>query len=413
MSDNRGEDNEAKNGQQDEVQRSETYGESTIIEGNYDEVVESFEDMGLKDELLRGIFSFGFERPSIIQQRAIVPCCGKRDVIAQAQSGTGKTGTFSVSVLQTVDETIPEVQALIMAPTRELAQQIHHVISNLGNYLNIKIHACIGGTNVRDDQRLLASGVHIVVGTPGRVNDMISRGYLKTEFIKMFVLDEADEMLSMGFKDQIYSVFKALPTDVQVVLLSATMAQEVLEVTKKFMDNPIRILIREEEVTLEGIRQFFINVENENFKFDTLCDLYDLVSITQSVIFCNTRRKVEELASQMTEKSFTVSFMHGDMDQNERNIIMREFRSGSSRVLITTDLLARGIDVQQVSLVINYDLPVKRENYVHRIGRTGRFGRKGVAINFVSDIDARQLKDIEKFYSTKIDEMPTDIVNYF
>lgn len=388
-------------------------GDDTVIQSNCDEVYEKFDHMSLKEELVRGIYSFGFEEPSAIQQRAIVPCCSGRDVIAQAQSGTGKTATFSISVLQRVDHTKDKVQALIMAPTRELAQQIQIVIRALGDYLKVKVHACIGGTNVRDDQRKLESGVHIVVGTPGRVADLIQRQALRTEDIAMFVLDEADEMLSRGFKDQIYDVFKSMPQSVQVVLLSATMPSDVLEVTKCFMQDPIRILIKKEELTLEGIRQFYIKIDREEWKFDTLCDLYDTVNITQAVIFCNTRRKVEELTQLMEQKKFTVSCMHGDMDQNDRDIIMREFRSGSSRVLISTDLLARGIDVQQVSVVINYDLPSNRENYIHRIGRSGRFGRKGVAINFATANDYRLIKEIEAYYNTEIDEMPASISNYF
>lgn len=382
-----------------------------VIEGNYDQVVETFDGMNLKEDLLRGVYAFGFERPSAIQQRAIVPCCTGRDVIAQAQSGTGKTATFSISILQRINEREPHVQALVMAPTRELAQQIQKVVMALGDYMDIKVHACIGGTSTRDDQRKLEAGVHVVVGTPGRVNDMISRNALQTDKIKMFVLDEADEMLSRGFKDQIYDVFKTMPQDVQVVLLSATMPADVLEVTKRFMNDPIRILVKKEELTLEGIRQFYIFVDKDEWKFETLCDLYNTVNVTQAVIFCNTRRKVEQLHEQMTRQSFTVSSMHGDMEQSERDLIMREFRSGSSRVLITTDLLARGIDVQQVSLVINYDLPSNRENYIHRIGRSGRFGRKGVAINFVTEADKRQLKDIETFYQTEIEEMPMNIAD--
>ncbi|KAL3103216.1 hypothetical protein niasHS_002402 [Heterodera schachtii] len=379
------------------------------IQSNTNEVVDSFDNMQLKDTLLRGIYSFGFEKPSAIQQRAIVPCCSGRDVIAQAQSGTGKTATFSISVLQRVDENAPDVQALVMAPTRELAQQILLVMRALGEYMGVKFHTCIGGTSVRDDQRKLEGSVQVIVGTPGRVNDMILRGALKTDKIKMFVLDEADEMLSRGFKDQIYEVFKSLPNDVQVVLLSATMPNEVLDVTKKFMRNPIQILIKKEELTLEGIRQFYIFVDKEEWKFETLCDLYDTVNITQAVIFANTRRKVEDLARNMTQKKFTVSLIHGEMEQQDRDVIMREFRSGSSRVLITTDLLARGIDVQQVSVVINYDLPGNRENYIHRIGRSGRFGRKGVAINFVTKQDQQMLKEIETYYSTQIEEMPANI----
>jgi len=227
----------------------------------------------------------------------------------------------------------------------------------------------------------------------------------------MFVLDEADEMLSRGFKDQIYDVFKNLNSSIQVILLSATMPAEVLEVTKKFMRDPVRILVKKEELTLEGIKQFYVAVEKEDWKLDTLCDIYETMTITQAVIFCNTRRKVDWLTEKMHQRTFTVSAMHGDMDQKERDVIMREFRSGSSRVLITTDLLARGIDVQQVSLVINYDLPTNRENYIHRIGRGGRFGRKGVAINFVTEDDKRTLKDIETFYNTQIDEMPLNVAD--
>lgn len=373
------------------------------------EVYESFDSMGLKEDLLRGIFSFGYEKPSAIQQQAIVPCCKGRDVIAQAQSGTGKTATFSISVLQRICDKSPRVQALVMAPTRELAQQILLVMRSLGDYLKTKFHICIGGTDTRDDQRKLEGGIQVIVGTPGRVNDMIQRNSLKTDNVKVFVLDEADEMLSRGFKDQIYDVFKSLPNDVQVILLSATMPAEVLEVTKKFMRDPIRILVKKEELTLEGIRQFYISVEKEEWKFETLCDIYETVNITQAVIFANSRRKVEQLAKEMTSKQFTVSYMHGEMQQKERDVIMREFRNGASRVLITTDLLARGIDVQQVSVVINYDLPGNRENYIHRIGRSGRFGRKGVAINFVTAQDTEMLKDIEKYYGTEVEEMPASI----
>jgi len=257
----------------------------------------------------------------------------------------------------------------------------------------------------------LQQGVHVVVGTPGRVYDMINRRALGLNDVRLFALDEADEMLSRGFKDQIYDVFKFLPEQVRVALFSATMPLEILEITSRFMQDPIRILVKRDELTLEGIKQFYIAVEKEEWKLDTLCDLYETLTITQAIIYCNTRRKVDWLTDRMSEKDFTVSSMHGDMDQRERDIIMREFRSGSSRVLITTDLLARGIDVQQVSLVINYDLPTNRENYIHRIGRSGRFGRKGVAINFLTQGDVRYLRDIEQFYNTQIEEMPMNVAD--
>ncbi|KAG2145053.1 P-loop containing nucleoside triphosphate hydrolase protein [Suillus cothurnatus] len=366
------------------------------IESNWDQVVDNFDNMDLKAELLRGVYAYGFERPSAIQQRAIVPVVKGHDVIAQAQSGTGKTATFSISILQQLDMSIKGCQALILAPTRELAQQIQKVVIALGDYMNIECHACVGGTNVREDMAKLQEGVQVVVGTPGRVYDMINRRALRTDTIKIFCLDEADEMLSRGFKDQIYELFQLLPQETQVVLLSATMPADVLE---------------RDELTLEGIKQFYIAVEKEEWKLDTLCDLYETVTITQAVIFCNTRRKVDWLTEKMHSREFTVSAMHGDMEQKQREVLMKEFRSGSSRVLITTDLLARGIDVQQVSLVINYDLPTNRENYIHRIGRGGRFGRKGVAINFVTTEDVRMLRDIEQFYNTQIDEMPLNVAD--
>jgi ATP-dependent RNA helicase len=372
-------------------------------------VAPSFNKMGLKEDLLRGIFHFGFETPSAIQQRAIVPILSGRDVIAQAQSGTGKTATFSIGILQSIDTQSKEPQALVLSPTRELAQQIQKVIYALGNSMSVDVHACIGGKSVGEDIRKLESGVQVISGTPGRVFDMIRRKSLRTRNIKMLVLDEADEMLSKGFKEQIYDVYRYLHPLTQVVLVSATLTRDVLEMTKKFMNDPIRILVKRDELTLEGIKQFFVAVEKEEWKFDTLCDLYDTLTITQAVIFCNTRKKVDWLAKKMTKANFTVVAMHGEMPQPEREAIMKAYQSGEYRVLITTDVWARGLDVSQVSLVINYDLPDNRENYIHRIGRSGRFGRKGVAINFVRNDDVRILRDIEQFYSTQIDEMPMSV----
>jgi len=227
----------------------------------------------------------------------------------------------------------------------------------------------------------------------------------------MFVLDEADEMLSRGFKDQIYDIFQILPSTVKVALFSATMPGDALEITQRFMKEPVRILVKRDELTLEGIKQFYVSVDQEEWKLDTLCDLYDTLNITQAVIFCNTRRKVDWLTDKMKSREFTVSSTHSDIGQKERDVILNEFRTGSSRVLITTDLLARGIDVQQVSLVINYDLPRNMENYIHRIGRSGRFGRKGVAINFVTQDDVRALRELEQFYNTQIEEMPAHVAD--
>nr|WCZ58373.1 initiation factor 4A-III [Paratrimastix eleionoma] len=375
------------------------------------QVISSFDQMGLNEDLIRGIYNYGFEKPSAIQQRAIIPILSGKDVIAQAQSGTGKTATFSISSLQSLDRSSHDAQVLILAPTRELALQIQKVILALGEYMSVTCHASIGGASLPEDLRRLEAGVQIVVGTPGRVADVIRKRALRTRGIKMLIMDEADEMLSQGFKEQIYEIYRYLPGKTQVVLFSATLPQEILEMTTKFMHEPIRILVKRDELTLDGIKQFFVAVEQEQWKFETLCDLYDTLTITQAVIFCNTRAKAEWLAEQMVAASFTVSCMHGGMDQRERNEIMKQFRSGESRVLITTDVWARGIDVSQVSLVINYDLPNNRELYIHRIGRSGRYGRKGVAINFVKSDDIRILRDIEQFYSTQIDEMPMNVAD--
>uniref|UniRef100_A0A2K5LGF9 ATP-dependent RNA helicase n=1 Tax=Cercocebus atys TaxID=9531 RepID=A0A2K5LGF9_CERAT len=304
-----------------------------VIDSNWNKIVDNFDDITLKESLLWGIYAYYFEKASTIQQRATITCMKRYDVIAQAQLGTGKTATFAISILQQL-----ETQALILALTRELAPQIQKVILALGDYMGATCHVCIGGTN--------AEAPHIVVGTPGRVFDI----YLFSKWIKMFVLDEVDEMLSRGFKDEIYEIFQKLNKSIQVVLLSATMPTDVLEVTKKFMRDPIRIL------------------RNGSWKHFT-------------VIF-------------LKAQNFTVSVLHG-----------------STHVLITTDLLARGIDVQQVSLVINYDLPTNCENYIHRIGRGGLYGRKGVAMNFVTEEDKRILCGIETFYNTTVEEILMNVAD--
>ncbi|KAI5064031.1 hypothetical protein GOP47_0020701 [Adiantum capillus-veneris] len=279
--------------------------------------------------------------------------------------------------------------------------------------MNVEVHTCIGGKNIGKDIKKLEHGVHIVSGTPGRVFDMIKRMTLRTGAVKLLVLDEADEMLSRrGFKDQIFYVYRYLPSNLQVVLLSSTLPHEILEMTKKFMTHPTRILVKRDQLALEGIKQFLVAFEKEDWKFDALCDLYETLNISQAVIFCNTTKKVDWLTERMRYNNFTMSFMHAGMPQKERDTILSDFRAGNTRVLITTDLWAGGLDVQQVSLVINYDLPNNRELYIHRIGRSGRFGRKGVAINFVRGDDIRILRDIENYYSMQIDEMPMNVADF-
>lgn len=372
----------------------------------------TFESMKLKDDLLRGIYSYGFEAPSAIQSRAITQIITGKDVIAQAQSGTGKTATFTIGMLQAIDLKRKDLQALVLSPTRELATQICQVVVNLGDYMNIKAFAMTGGKTLKDDiKKIQGSGCHVVSGTPGRVLDMIKRQILQTRNVQMLVLDEADELLSetLGFKQQIYDIFTKLPKASQVVVVSATMNKDILEITKKFMSDPVKILVKQDEISLEGIKQYLVNIDKEEWKFDTLCDLYDSLTITQCVIFCNTRKKVDWLSHKLTQSNFAVAAMHGDMKQEDRDKVMNDFRTGHSRVLISTDVWARGIDVQQVSLVINYDIPDIMENYIHRIGRSGRFGRKGIAINFLTRNDISKLKEIENYYSINVKPMPANL----
>lgn len=374
----------------------------------------TFETMKLKNDLLRGIYSYGFEAPSAIQSRAITQIISGKDVIAQAQSGTGKTATFTIGILQVIEVKKRDLQALVLSPTRELASQISQVVSNLGDYMNVKAMAITGGKTLKDDiKKIQGTGCHVVSGTPGRVLDMIKRQILTTRNVQMLVLDEADELLSetLGFKQQIYDIFTKLPPACQVVVVSATMSRDILEVTKKFMSDPVKILVKKDEISLEGIKQYVVNVDKEDWKFDTLCDLYDSLTITQCVIFCNTKKKVDWLSHKMSQSNFAVVSMHGDMKQEDRDRIMNDFRAGHSRVLISTDVWARGIDVQQISLVINYDIPDILENYIHRIGRSGRFGRKGCAINFATRDDAAKLREIEKHYSIKIKPMPANLAD--
>jgi len=368
---------------------------------------QSFDDMGLKETVLRGIYSYGFKHPSVIQQRAIVPISTGRDIIGQAQSGTGKTATFTVGILQAVDESLMEPQCIIIAPTRELADQINQVVTSLSVHAGIGSLVCIGGIKVRDNMNSLRRyPPHVVIGTPGRILDLINRRALKLQSIKMLCLDEADEMLSKGFQEDVRDIISRVSENTQILLFSATMPEECLELTTRFMKSPIKILVKKEQLTLLGISQFYVDCGQDRQKFGVLREIYSEFSIQQAVIFCNSKRRVEWLADRMNEESFGVSKIHGGIPSAERMEIMKDFRLGGTRVLISTDLLARGIDVQQVSVVINYDLPFDKENYLHRIGRSGRFGRKGVAVNFITQRDYRYLQLLKRFYDTDIAPLP-------
>lgn len=369
-------------------------------------------DMNLKENLLRGIYSHGFENPSPIQKKGIMPILTGRDVIAQAQSGTGKTGAFSVSTLHCVDETQNEVQGLLLAPTRELAIQIHDVISKLGTFIeNMKCSLFIGGRSMDQDMKELERKPQIVVGTPGRVHDLIRRRKLVTKSVKLLVIDEADEMLSAGFKEQVYHIFQFLGSKVQVALFSATLPNEIQSLTEKFMRDPIKILVKTESVTLEGIKQYYVALENDAQKYETLKDLFECISVSQCIIYCNSITRVSDLCEALCKDNFPVCCIHSGMEKTEREKAYKEFTNGGSRVLISSNLTARGIDVQQVSTVINFDIPKDIHTYIHRIGRSGRWGRKGMGINFITQRDIRKIREIEQYYETQIEEMPASISN--
>ncbi|KAH6887345.1 ATP-dependent RNA helicase eIF4A [Coprinopsis sp. MPI-PUGE-AT-0042] len=379
-------------------------------ESSGEQAVLKFDNMDLKPELLRGIYAYGFERPSAIQQQAIIPVIKGHDVIVQAQSGAGKATAISISILQQLDMSVKGIQALVLAPNHELAKQIQKVLIALGGYMNIECYTCIGSTKIREEiaNLKLKEVVHVVVGTPGRVLDMINRRVLRTDSIKIFCLDEADEMLSRGFKDQVYDIFQRLPQGTQVVLLSATMPAN--EVTEKLMRDPVHALVECVEATPKGIKQFHIAIEKEERKFKSLCDLLETVdTITQAVIFCNTKRKANWLAEKMCALQLRAFAIHGGVDQKQREVLMKDFRSGVSRVLIATDLLAHGIDGQQVALVINYDFPTTRETYIHRISS---FGGKGVAIGFATTKEMSMLRGIGEFCNVRIDQMPINIADF-
>ncbi len=374
------------------------------------QIYDSFDEMGLQDNLIRGVYSYGFENPSKIQKIAIVPMSKHTDILAQSQSGTGKTGAFTIGALSVVDTSIKAPQVLVICPTRELSQQTERVARALGNYMDLKVLSATGGNQLRSDISALKAGAQFVVGTPGRIYDLIRRGDLSVDNIKYVILDEADQMLEDLFAEQIKAILdNKYPSTTRLALFSATMPQNVLEVAESYLNNPVRILLPPDEVTLDGIKQFYIGLDREDWKLPTLLDLYQQIAVNQALIYVNKRQKAEWLAKQLASQGFTLEYIHGEMDVAERKKRMEDFRSGQVRVLISTDLLARGIDVQQVSLVVNYELPIQRENYVHRIGRSGRYGKKGVAINLVYGDELNTLKEIEKHYSTSIQELPEDL----
>lgn len=381
-------------------------------------VYESFDEMDLPTNLLRGIYSYGYERPSKIQQLAIVPIKDGKDILAQAQSGTGKSCSFIVGSMCRIDTSINKPQVFILVPTQELAKQIFDVAKNIGSFMPVSCYCATGGSPIRDDIRVIENGVQFIVGTPGRIFDLMNRETLKTNHVKVLIMDEADQMLEDRFYKQVMCILGlGFPNTTRIALFSATMPKEVLDVANKLLVDPtsksaiepVRILVPPEEVSLDGIKQYMVDVEKDEWKYEILCDIYKQLNINQALIYCNKRQKAEWLADKLSADGYPLLCIHGEMENAERRKRMQEFRSGNVRVLISTDLLARGIDVQQVSLVINYELPLNRENYIHRIGRSGRFGKKGCAINLVAPSETKVKEDIETYYKIKMVDLPFDL----
>ena len=365
------------------------------------------DNVQLSRSLLRGIYGYGFEKPSPIQKRAIIPMVRGRDIIAQAQSGTGKTGAFTIGTLQLIDHNSKTTQAIIVSPTRELSRQTHDVLVSISSMLKTKVQLLIGGTSTEEDiTKLKDDTPHIIVGCPGRIHDMARRKHIDSKTVKLIVLDEADEMLSTGFKEQIYNIFQYLKNDVQIGLFSATMPSELHVLTEKFMRDPIKILVKQEMLTLEGIAQYYIGVEDDGQKYMTLKDIFSIISLSQCIIYCNSVKRVTDLYEAMLEDKFPVCTIHSGMEREDRTKSYEEFKQGKYRVMISSNVTARGIDIQQVSTVINFDIPKCVHTYLHRIGRSGRWGRKGIGINFVTRRDVAKIKAIEEHYGTEIREMP-------
>ena len=383
-----------------------------LDEPSYSEI-NHWDDLDIHPDLLRGIYAYGFEKPSPIQAKSIVPIIQGNEVIAQAQSGTGKTASFAIGALSQVNVESNITQIIILSPTRELSIQSAHVITSIGSMMKgLRVQNLVGGSSIDEDVSLLKNNTpHIIVGCPGRVYDMIRRGHISSKDVKMVVLDEADEMLSSGFKEQIYNIFQNFSRTIQAVLFTATLPEYIHNITKKFMRDPVKIYVKAERLTLEGISQYFVAVEDDKQKYSTLKDLYSVISLSQCIIFCNSVKRVNDLYDAMLEDGFPVCCIHSNMEKSARNQAFNEFRNGKNRVLISSNVTARGIDIQQVSVIINFDLPRCVHTYLHRIGRSGRWGRKGVGINFITRRDISKMREIEKHYSTQINEMPASLEN--
>ena len=371
----------------------------------------TWDDLDIEPNILRGIFTKGFENPSPIQKKTIIPIKNRRDIIAQAQSGTGKTAAFTIGALSVLNLKENDTQVLILSPTRELTTQTSNVVKDIGCMMEgLKVQTLFGGCAIDDNCDFNKKNVpHIICGCPGRVFDMIRRDKISTKKMKLVILDEADEMLSAGFKEQVYNILQNFNNDIQVALFSATIPNEIYNITTKIMRNPVQISVKSEQLTLEGIFQYYVALEDDRQKYATLKDIFSYISVSQCIIYCNSVKRVSDLYEAMMEDEFPVCCIHSGMEKHDRESAFNDFRIGKSRVLISSNVTSRGIDIQQVSTVINFDIPKCIHNYLHRIGRSGRWGRKGVGINFVTRRDISKLKEIEEHYACEIKEMPSNL----
>lgn len=361
-----------------------------------------FEELNIDERILRAIEDMGFEETSPIQTQAIPAVCEGIDVVGQAQTGTGKTAAYTIPMLMKIDPQIKKPQAIVLCPTRELAVQVAEEIRKLAKYMSdIKVLPVYGGQEIVRQIKSLKTGVQIIVGTPGRVMDHMRRKTVKFDNINMVILDEADEMLDMGFREDMETILTETPQDRQTVMFSATMPKAIMDIARNFQKDARVIKVVRKELTVSNIEQFYYEVRPKN-KTEVLCRLIDIYNPRLSVVFCNTKRQVDELISELKGRGYFADGIHGDMKQQQRDRVMDDFRSGNVDILIATDVAARGIDVDDVDMVFNYDIPQDEEYYVHRIGRTGRAGRSGMALSFISGKEVYKLKDIERYCKTKI-----------
>ncbi|RNI07770.1 DEAD/DEAH box helicase [Methanohalophilus halophilus] len=361
----------------------------------------TFKDLNLSKNIERAVEDMGFEEPTPIQSQSIPYLMEGKDVIGQAQTGTGKTAAFGIPALEMLDVKSKKVQVVVLCPTRELANQVAEEMSKLAKYQNTKMLPVYGGQPIDRQIKALRRGVHIVIGTPGRIMDHIQRKTLKLDGVKMLVLDEADEMLDMGFREDIEFILSRVPGQKQTVLFSATMPQPIIKLTKKYQQNPQMVKTVHKKLTVPQIEQFYFEVKN-NAKTEVLCRLIDIYNFKSSLVFCNTKRNVDKQVETLKARGYLADGMHGDMRQAQRERVMSNFRKGEIETLVATDVAARGIDVENIEAVFNYDIPQDEESYVHRIGRTGRAGKEGVAITFASGKDIRKIKNIQKHTKAKI-----------